>query len=610
MLKRICLQLFFLAIVFFSACKDGSDEEVATLDKKYNFDLQSYTLSIKDDFLNGTFSAFLSDSTIEYFDTLKQFYSTRQFKPIFISSFDDQDKVYAVLNILSKSDEHGLDSSMYHYLKIQNELLAALKDSIDNKIRYSHLSNAEILTADAVLKYAYHLRYGVVNPKELYPDSYFLPVPDSSKRNLFEPLVQEDVIDYLEKIQPADERYKKLQQALEEYSQKYKDIEWKLIPVPTKKIEPGYKDQIIAEIASRLITVGILDTSKSKVQDFTLFDSVIVDAIKEFQRQNGLADDGVIGKATIDRLNVSPEENIATIKINLERFRWLNYTDTAQYIVVNIPDFKLYVIENKKEKFAIKVCTGKKRPANYDERYKQYVKSKNWKMKPDDWETPMMYSQISYLILNPTWTVPPSIIREEIFAGVKKDSSYLSKKNFKVYQDGVEIDLTNVSINHLYTDKIPYRIVQDPGAGNALGRIKFMFENPFGIYLHDTPTRVPFSYSNRAVSHGCVRVEKPFLLSEYLLKGHSKWNNDYLKIETGQKITDKKIISEFYKKRAALRKNSSFGETTELKLEKKIPLFVDYYTAWVDEQGILNFRDDVYKKDVLLIERLGLKQKS
>ncbi len=259
--------------------------------------------------------------------------------------------------------------------------------------------------------------------------------------------------------------------------------------------------------------------------------------------------------------------------------------------------------------FDIKVCTGLKRPSNYDEQLKYYKKTKKLEHKPDDWETPVLYTGISYMVLNPTWNVPASIIREEILREVNKDSNYLHIKNFKVYVDDVEINLSEVDITKFSADTIPYRVVQDPGPGNALGKIKFMFNNPFGIYLHDTPSRTPFGLSNRAVSHGCVRVEKPLQLAAYILRNHPKWNLDYLKIEIGQRVEDKSKVSEYYRKRESLRKYASLGETTDINLTKKIPLIIDYYTAWVDENGDVNFRDDVYRKDKILKEYLFSEKK-
>lgn len=205
------------------------------------------------------------------------------------------------------------------------------------------------------------------------------------------------------------------------------------------------------------------------------------------------------------------------------------------------------------------------------------------------------------MVLNPTWSVPRSIIQEEIVSGLRKDSLYLKKRNFKVYKSGQSVSLNGLTAKD-FSSSNRYSIVQDPGAGNALGKIKFMFKNPFGVYLHDTPTRAPFKYVNRAVSHGCMRVEKPFLFAEYLLNNNSRWTTDYIKIETGQKIDDQNLVNEFYSKRTELRKNSSYGVTTEVKFDRYIPLFVDYYTVWVDENGIFNYRDDVYGKDKVLME--------
>jgi len=446
----------------------------------------------------------------------------------------------------------------------------------------------------------------IPTPSQLAPVTSTLPSTprsDSSQRNLLEPIGHELIIDYLHKIQPKSIKYTKLQAALKRFGELI-EIDWGKIPIPSKKIVSGNRDSSLVHIAKRLAVLGYLDSMKFNFSNYTVYDSLLILPIKEFQRTNGLIDDGVIGKTTVEKLNITPKEYVNKIKINLERFRWNDYSDTARYIVVNIPDFRLHVIENGKEKFDIPVCTGRKRYANFEKQYQYYKKTRNWRHKPDDWETPVLYSEIAHLILNPTWTVPSSIMREEIATKLRRDSTYLERANFRVYKNGNKINPLDVDLNDFSSNKIPYIIIQDPGAGNALGKIKFMFDNPFGIYLHDTPTRAPFSYANRAVSHGCVRVEKPLKLAEYLLANNSKWTIDYLKIEIGSKVDDKAIIEEFRQKRSQLRKNFSYGPTTEVKLDKKIPLFVDYYTAWVDENGVVNFRDDVYRKDKKIMDYL------
>ena len=587
-------------MILLSGCSKKTSEVKPGLNEKLKFNESEYYNAIKANFNDENF---LKDSTFEYLDTLKTFYAGSNFHPVFLKSYEEQNFVDSILNIFEKAAGHGLDPEQYHLSLIASDYYNAINDTISNPDRLAQLANSEIFLADAILKYARHMRYGVVNPKELFPESYYLPVPDSSKRDLFEPLRKDNTVQYLSDIQPKSKNYKRLQAVLERFKE-YKKLKWEVIPDLNKKIEPGDSCRDINLIAERLITLGCLDSSRIKMKNLSVYDSSLLEPVKKFQRLNGLNEDGVLGKGTIGKLNTTPDEYIKKIEINLERLRWFNYSDTSRYIVVNIPDFRLHAVANKKELFSVKVCTGRKRHADFEKRLRVYKKTKRLRDRPDDWETPCMYGEISDIILNPTWNVPPNIIREEILAGIRKDSSYLSDKNFKVYRDGAEISYKDVSLRELASSDIPYRIIQDPGAGNALGRIKFMFRNPFGIYLHDTPSRAPFSLSNRAVSHGCIRVEKPLAFAEYLLKDNSEWNLDYLKIEIGQKADDKSMISEYYKKRAELRKNRSFGKTTEVVLNKKIPLFVDYNTAWVDDNGEINFRDDVYDQDKILMEYL------
>jgi L,D-transpeptidase YcbB len=602
-LRAISIRLLITTVIFlFSvSCDTDTPEKDLPLNDKLNFDEVRYQNAIGNLFYNKEKSGLFADSSYLFIDTLKYFYSARSLKPAIVKSFESEELVNSILEVLSLADEHGLNPENYHFNLIRNEFYNAVNDTIDNPNRHEQLAMAEILIGEAVIKYAYHLRYGSVSPKSLFEDSYFIPLSDSGSRDLFDPLKQEDIIDYLNKIQPASEKYVKLQTALKQYKN-YLGLDWPVITISSAKLEEGSLDPSLRMIASRLITLGLLDTVIYRISDHPVYDSALVNAVKKFQRINGLNDDGVIGAGTLERFNITPEQYVKTIKINLERFRWIDYTNTPQYLLVNIPDFKVFAVESGRKLFDIKVCTGIRRPANFQARNEIYKKTKRIRDKPDDWETPVLYSEVSYMVLNPTWTVPASIIREEILREVTKDSNYLQIKNFKVFKDGIEIDLSEVDSREFSSTKIPYTIVQDPGAGNALGKIKFMFNNPFGVYLHDTPTRAPFTKSNRAVSHGCVRVEKPIMLAEFLLKDHSKWNIDFLKLEIGQRVDDRSVHAEYQRKRTELRKNASFGKTTEIILDRKIPLFIDYYTAWVDDDGYVNFREDVYRKDKVLME--------
>jgi len=591
-----------ICILMFLGCGNKSEPVKSPLsfDEKYKFVSADYERVLQNRFAAGDSSFRIPSSHFTYFDTLKYFYEQRAFQPMFIKSFDDNRLFNSLLSLIGKSYEHGIEPNVYDCELIKNEYAKLLDSAVENcAFRYRHLANLELLLSNAVLKYAYHLRYGVVDPSKIFADSYFIPGVDSAKKNLMEPLHAENILQYLQQIQPKSERYKKLQSALPFFTN-LENHEWRKIYPFDKKLKIGEKTIQLKPIIERLASLGFADTAKIFRKEFDTYDSTIAKAVAKFQKANGLVDDGTIGSATVEKLNRSPKEYLEKIKLSLERFRWTNYPDSAKYLLVNIPDFYLRVIENKKEKFAVKICTGRKRPANYEARLKVYEKTKNWRSKPDDWQTPQLYGRITYLILNPTWTVPTSIIREEIYRKSVRDSNYLKKERFKVLLQGKEVDLAEVDLRRFSPNKIPYNFVQDPGAGNALGRIKFMFANKFDIYLHDTPTRAPFSAANRAVSHGCVRVEKPLLLADYVLNNNSKWTPDFVRIEIGQPPKDKTQIVEFNQRRTELRRNLSIGKTTQVNLEKSLPLFIDYFTAWIGDDGVANFRDDVYEKDELL----------
>jgi murein L,D-transpeptidase YcbB/YkuD len=593
MFQKLHVLVLLSVLMFFISCRQESHK---TGDGQ-NFSLEKYQQTLQSRFSKGDASFIIKDSSIENFDTLKYFYSARDYKPLFIKDFEDTLFMDSVLSIFSKAEEHGLQPDLFNYNIIKEEYAKSLAGG---EAGYKHLANTEILISDAIIKYSSGLRYGVVNPYKVFADSYFLPVTDSSKRETLKPLYTENVFEYLKESAPQSPQYKKLQSALFHFSGLNK-LEWEKIPVTEKKYKPGDKSPIFNKIIKKLEVLGYLNQG---TYTSDRFDSALVKPVKLFQKCNGLIDDGTIGKSTIEKLNTTPDEYIEKIKLSMERLRWSTYPDSSRYILVNIPDFYLHLIENGQEKFNIKICLGRKKPANFEERIKVYLKTHNWRNRPDDWETPQIWGQVTHMVLNPTWTVPTSIIKEEIYREVIKDSTYLMKKNFKVFKNGKEVNVDKVNLRNYSPNKIPYSFVQDPGAGNALGKIKFMFKNKFGIYLHDTPTRGPFSNSVRAVSHGCMRVEKPFLLAEYLLKGNSKWNIDYIKIETGFAGPDNTKVAEFKLKRNELRRGSSYGKTTEVKLEQNIPVFVDYYTAWVDDNGIVNFRPDIYGKDKILSKHL------
>ncbi len=541
--------------------------------------------------------SFRQDSSFSYFDTLQVLYAKNQYTPFFFSAQQqNNDSIYSLLVL---SFEHGLNPRWYHTDEIKEGLALLHKNGPESEILAAQ-AKLEILLADAVTKYSNHLKYGVLNPVKMFGDRYALPYPKAEEIDIFQALKQQNIFQYLKDIQPKADRYVKLQTALKNLTA-VEEGKWNKIKPIGRKLRIGDKSPLLKDVVNRLVTLNFIDTNKVTIFHNDKMDAVISKTIWHFQQSQGLIPDGVPGNETIEKLNIAPKVYIEKIKLNLERFRWNNYTAQNRYLYVNIPDFYLHLVDGQSEQFSIRVCTGRKKPANFNERYAKYLKTHNLHDRPDNWESPQVASEITTIVLNPTWSVPPNIIREEIYPGVMKDSNYLSKRNFKVYRGNQQVDLKDINLKNYSPNKVPFSFVQDPGPGNALGKIKFLFKNKFDIYLHDTPTRPPFSKAVRAVSHGCIRVEKPLLVAEYLLKNHPSWNLDYLKCEINLPASDKTKAAEYKEKRNSLRRNMNGAKFTNISIQNKLPIYVDYFTAWVDESGCVNLRDDIYGKDKIMI---------
>jgi len=276
--------------------------------------------------------------------------------------------------------------------------------------------------------------------------------------------------------------------------------------------------------------------------------------MKKFQIRHGLAADGVIGKGTVEALNFSKKKRKEQILANLERWKWFPKDMGKEYLIVNIPDYKLNLVKDKDTFRTHKVIVGRAKRA-----------------------TPILSSRLSNVILNPTWTVPPTILREDVIPSISKNRNYLAQTNMKVYdRNGNEVIANNWKLSNAKS----YRYVQSPGSFNSLGMVKFSFPNRFSIYLHDTNHRDFFGKQKRSLSSGCVRVENPLELAEYLLGDKENWNLE--------KITET-LQSE---------------KTQHIKLKKEIKIHILYWTAW-SENNTLIFRDDIYNLDAVLYRKLG-----
>lgn len=333
--------------------------------------------------------------------------------------------------------------------------------------------------------------------------------------------------------------------------------DWPQIPPLRKKekLEKGMQDSRVLALRERLKASGYLK-KKVKKEEREVFDEHVEEALKEFQRQHGLNQDGVVGHKTWKALNTTAAKRIAQLRYNQEKIAKLPLALEGKYILVNVPDFHLKVVNHDHVDLQMRVIVGRR---NYRHR------------------TPLFSDQMEYIVFSPKWHVPRSIAVKEMLPQIQKDPEYLQKKNFKVYQniegETVEVDSATINWQDVNQGEFNYRFSQNSGGGNALGNIKFMFPNKHNVYLHDTNARSLFVRDDRALSHGCVRIEKPLALAEYVLKDKQNWS------------------------KAKIQSAMTNGKEQYINLPQKLPVHIVYITAWVDENGIPQFRDDVYGYD-------------
>jgi L,D-transpeptidase YcbB len=289
-----------------------------------------------------------------------------------------------------------------------------------------------------------------------------------------------------------------------------------------------------------------------------LYDDDLVRAVQSFQSRHGLIEDGVIGPATHAALDVPVEARVRQMEINLERRRWMADDLGVFYVFVNIADAHLKVVEEladrEKTVFVSRLVVGK--PFT---------------------RTPVFSDAMSYLVFNPYWGVPASIANKEFLPKLKADPGALTAQGIRMFANNTEID--PYSVDWASATRIPYQLRQDPGPANALGRVKFMFPNSFNVYIHDTPSKSLFEKESRFFSYGCMRVETPDRLAEVLLSAQG-WTMDRIKAEIAT------------------------GQQRIVRLETKVPVHITYLTAWVNKDGTVHFRTDVYDRDPRLAAAL------
>ena len=490
-----------------------------------------------------------SGEPIHFLSTLQDFYEKREFKPIWLDP--DQQRLSAqaraLLNYLAGVETEGLLPSDYHVAALQQ---------LATGIPVADPIQAELLLSDAFLMLSQHLLAGKVDPASLSSE-WRANRRQQDLQPLLDNIVEgADIAQLLTSSQPRQVRYRRLIDILARLRQT-PSPDWPELPV-RPLLRPGDSDQRLPEIRRRLHFWNDLQEAGFDADFDHAYGPQLQAAVERFQQRHGLGADGIIGPATMEALNISPQQRARQVEVNLERWRWLAEDLGRKHVLVNIAGFELKVVDNGVTQLRMPVVVGR-----------AYRK------------TPVFSDRIRYLVLNPTWTVPFKLAVQDKLPEIRQSPDYLRQMKFTVYDNrsGVVVDPDSVDWQAVGKNNFPYRLVQAPGPLNALGRIKFMFPNPFDVYLHDTPSRDLFAKPERALSSGCIRLGDPLALAEYLLREQG-WDRSRLESALLQ------------------------GETTTVFLKQPVPVHMEYWTAWVGRNGDLNFRKDIYNRDEPLWQAL------
>lgn len=463
---------------------------------------------------------------------LKNLYEQRNYEAVWNESTAND-----FLSNLENAEQQGLNPFDYHLNALRILLVYWPREQ-------QTLAELEILLSDAFLSYTSHLNHGKLNEEDLSV-LWFNPNAKLDYGSLLREVgsgIAPSLL--LKSVVPKEENYQHLLTELHRWQANNNDNCTFVSEGPTLRI--GESDERIASIKKILLCLGDLPDWKHYEFSENFYDEALEDAVIRFQSRHGLDADGAIGNKTIQALNISSKQRVDMLRINLERWRWIHSDLSPYYILVQIPDFRLKVYRNNEIIAEHKVMVGKKGR-----------------------ETPTLKSRLSHLVVNPSWTIPPTILKKDVLPEVMKDPSYLNQKHITVIDRSGQV-LNPSQINWEAQEVRGFTYRQPPGYNNALGVIKFMFPNSASVYLHDTPSKGLFRSTSRAFSSGCVRVENPLGLAALIL-------ND-------EQLDESKL-------RAMVG-----SEQSVLHPQSRPDIFITYFT--VDALGPeMKYLPDIYDKD-------------
>lgn len=529
--------MILMVTIVITSCKNSSGSDSSF----FSFDSSDIEELGSPESINEELTAFEAGQLYSK-DTIMAFYEGRANRP----AWNDPDLREELLNSLKEAEDEGLYFQDYHGEELVDKM-ERLNDLDENE-----LSKLDILMTDAFLKFGDHLLHGKTDPKKLH-EVFDVPEREMDKPGLLEKAIEENDLQVaIRQLRPDHLVYQQLIDASREYKKLKENFKgFENIP-GGETVELGEEDERLPLIQSRLKFFGYLDNVDSTN---TKNNEKVNEALINFQRDNGIEADGIIGNGTIKMLNKGYDERYNQILVNLERWRWYPKELGDHYIVVNIANYELVVVKDNDTVRSHKTMVG-----------------------TEARKTPIFSEEVEHIVLNPDWTIPPTIQNKDVIPGMKKNKNYLASKNINIYdQSGNRVDPSSVNWNGEEAKSYTYR--QNPGATNPLGRVKIIYPNEYLIYLHDTPSQDLFERDSRAESSGCVRVQDAVGLAKYLLSDQDEY--------TSEKVDE--IIEK--------------GELKQIQMNQKVKVYHFYWTAWRDN-GKTRFTEDIYGYDDKIFEAL------
>ncbi len=456
----------------------------------------------------------------------------------------------ALIDALRKADVEGLNPEEYH-LRALDRLRKRWPDPNEAAATRELVADMDVLLSDAYLFYASHLLGGRTNLEMARAQWSIIRKKADIVELLSGALANNQLAESLKPLAPPHQGYGRLRDALDRYRKLARAGIWTPIP-EGPLIKAGDTDERVPALRRRLALEAL---QEPPLLSTSTFDDALARSVKSFQTTRGLRPDGRVGAETLAAINVSVDDHINQIKFSMDRWRWLPSELGSRYIVVNIPEFHLFAFQEGRERMAMSVIVGKNN---------------------DDTATPVFSNNLTFLEFSPEWNVPPRIAVEEMLPSVQRDPDYLHRNHLEVLISSrgawAPVDPSAIAWSSVTAAGFPYRFRQTPGPWNGLGQVKFMFPNEYNVYIHGNAESGLFDRRLRTFSHGCVRVDHPINLAKWVLNDPD-WTIDRLK----QYMNQSKPIT--------------------VPLGEALPVYLVYFTSWVDDEGRLNFREDIYGRD-------------